>query len=273
VTIGPGYAVDKQGREIILTHAQTLPVPPVASESNGQSVFFDLTIAYPADDDLEKVEFRRGVCQTQGAVRLREEPVFSWVRLKRQENADSTPVAMNTQIESEIAEGRRLVVARIEVLECQLAKDVSTAPRRSARPAQQPYIACGEDDVTGEPKLDKSLITIKHVVDTTAASFLATPCYSVRLVGDRVFSDATPPFVVLTTVVIREASNKSFTVEIMLLPLPLDATTGGGQASTTSLTLGDTLTLNIAPNQATSDEAKKKLAQRKWKLVWMGVED
>src|SRR5574342_507094 len=35
VYIGPGYAMDADGREIVLTEAKTEPVPPVAGETDG----------------------------------------------------------------------------------------------------------------------------------------------------------------------------------------------------------------------------------------------
>src|SRR5438094_6049981 len=35
VTVGPGYAIDSTGREIMLTSTVTLTVPPVAGEEDG----------------------------------------------------------------------------------------------------------------------------------------------------------------------------------------------------------------------------------------------
>src|SRR5512134_1843197 len=51
VRIGPGYALDSLGREIVLTRERIEPVPPVASDAGGKSVFFDLADSYP-DDSL-----------------------------------------------------------------------------------------------------------------------------------------------------------------------------------------------------------------------------
>ena len=48
---------------------------------------FVLTVQYPSNDDLEEVELREGICDTRGAVRLREEPIFCWVPL----NPDGSP--------------------------------------------------------------------------------------------------------------------------------------------------------------------------------------
>ena len=79
VTIQPGYAIDSLGREIVLTEPLVLQVPPVANDSAGRPVYYDLVVSYPADAEL--TENRAGVCVARGAVRLREEPVFCWVEL------------------------------------------------------------------------------------------------------------------------------------------------------------------------------------------------
>jgi hypothetical protein len=142
VTVGPGYASDDEGREIVLTETHVEPVPPVAGESDGSPVVYDLTVAYPPDEDLETVETRAGVCQDRGAVRLREAPVFCWVRLTKTENGSF--VAVDERLGKDIETGRKIVLARAEVAHCQLNRVLSVAQRRSARPSKQPYIACGE---------------------------------------------------------------------------------------------------------------------------------
>lgn len=87
VTIGAGYAIDALGREIVLLESQVEPIPPVAGESDGSPALYYLTVSYPDDGDLEETELREGICNTRGAIRLREQPVFCWVRL----NADGQP--------------------------------------------------------------------------------------------------------------------------------------------------------------------------------------
>src|SRR5262249_3087724 len=80
-TSSPRYAPDSLGRE--LTSRESLPprLPPGADNGSGGSVFYLLTVSYPADTDLKPSETRAGVCYQPGVVRLREEPVFCWVRL------------------------------------------------------------------------------------------------------------------------------------------------------------------------------------------------
>lgn len=141
VTVGPGYAIDAEGREIVLLEERVLQVPPVAGEPDGKPATFDLTVAYPSDADLEEAETRASVCTDRGTVRLREEPVFCWVRL--QETEAGTFVAVDGRLKADVEQGLRLVIGRVEVLHCRLHSTVSLEQRRSARPSFQPYIACG----------------------------------------------------------------------------------------------------------------------------------
>jgi hypothetical protein len=60
VQIGPGYAIDALGREIVLTQTQVEPVPPVAGEEDGTAALFDLTVSYPDDST------KRGACLLLG---------------------------------------------------------------------------------------------------------------------------------------------------------------------------------------------------------------
>src|SRR5262249_41675795 len=107
-------------------------------------------------------------------------------------------------LKQQIQDGLRIVLARAEVLECRLRQPISLAERRSARPARQPYIACGEqeilawDEVVEVNRLDwgsvvESLdgwtsVTYSFTVDvdTSSAGFLTTPCYSLRFAGERI---------------------------------------------------------------------------------------
>jgi hypothetical protein len=185
VRVGTGYALDARGREIVLTREKVEQVPPVASETDGQSVFFDLAISYPDDALLEVSETREGICLPRGVVRLREEPVLCWIRLRRDAADRLAPV--DSKLRQEVQDGLRIVLARVEVLDCRLRQDVSLAERRSARPARQPYIACGSQGVDWqEVSIGERAFSLTATVDTSAAGFLTTPCYSLRLDGERV---------------------------------------------------------------------------------------
>ena len=210
VTIGAGYAIDALGREIVLLEGQVEPVPPVAGESDGTAALYYLTVSYPDDADLEETELREGICDTRGAIRLREQPVFCWVRL----NADGQP--KDGALKQDILGGMKIVLAQAEILNCQLNKDVSIAQRLSARPPTQPYICCATAEANWEPmiladfdatKVSSSAegqeflkvfgnvirffpmiapVGLQMTIDTAECGFKTTPCYTARIAGPRV---------------------------------------------------------------------------------------
>lgn len=140
VTVGPGYALDVFGREIVHTQSQTLQVPPI-SGSKGKPVAYDLVVSYPPDEFLEESEARTGMCDTRGVVRRMEEPIFCWVRMRETENGQL--IAEDSRIGGEIERGERLVLARAKIFNCVLFEDISVAQRRNARPEKGPQLACG----------------------------------------------------------------------------------------------------------------------------------
>lgn len=199
VRVGPGYAIDSQGREIVLTRERVQPIPTVASETDGKSIVFDLAVSYPGDELLEATESREGICLRRGVVRLREEPVLCWIRLHRDTTRDR--LVPEPDFARGIEDGLWIVLARIEVLQCRLRQDVSLAERPNARPDCRPYIACGHQAVDWEEDdFNKLLYHLTGDIDTSSAGFLTTPCYSVRLDGKRVSSNGeTLDFLVLDT--------------------------------------------------------------------------
>jgi hypothetical protein len=208
VTIGPGYAVNRQGQEIVSIRDQIEAVPPTAGEPDGTPTFYDLTVSY-LDEKLEEAELREGICNQRGAVRLREEPVFCWVRL------DSNGQPREAREKQEILSGMRLVLARAQVLNCELYQDLSIAERLNARPATLPYVCCGTYQSDWKPKLFAPIdpevifgsedlanliqgfaeglgffpwvlpIGLVATVDTSLCGFINTPCYSARVAGPR----------------------------------------------------------------------------------------
>ena len=222
VRVGPGYATDALGREIVLTRDKVEPIPPVAAETGGESVFFDLVVSYPDDALLEAAETRQGICLPRGVVRLREEPVLCWVRLKR--DAEDNLQPLDPRLGREILDGLRIALARIEVVDCKLRQAVSLAVRRSARPARLPFLACGEAAVPNDPahfsKPDparNNLHLLHMVIDTSAAGFQSTPCYSVRLARERVVREGDDLlfYILDSSPQILEPGAQSFTVEAL----------------------------------------------------------
>jgi hypothetical protein len=190
VTIQPGYAIDAGGREIILVEQAVEPVPPVAHDGFGAPVFYDLTVSYPSDSELEESETREGICQPRGVVRLEERPVFCWVRLgppPERQPIDDT-------LKKDVQSGLRIRLARAEVFNCTLKSALSVTQRRNARPPTQPYVACGRESfekatferIGGDSNGDNGFVA-RMSVDTTSAGFRTRPCYLVSVTGPRTF--------------------------------------------------------------------------------------
>lgn len=238
VRVGPGYALDALGREIVLTSERIEQVPPVSSEEDGSPVFFDLAISYPDDSLLEEAETREGICLPRGVVRLREDPVICWVRLTRDSGGNLQTV--DPILRQEIQAGLRVVLARVEVLECRLRQDISIAERRSARPERQPYLACGRQPAKWkENEIGELTFSLTASIDTSSAGFLTTPCYSVRLDGERIVVD----------------DGEIASLAIDGPPNVLEATPTG-------------FTLNVFVTRALGEGRP----WRDWQVVWMGVE-
>jgi hypothetical protein len=250
VTISPGYAIDALGREIILTQNHEEPIPPVSAEKDGKSVFYDLTVSYPDDTELEETETREGTCLPRGAVRLQEAPVFCWVRLQRDEQGNLG--VNNPKIKEDIKNGLKILLARIEVLNCQLKQDPSIAQRRNARPAKQPYIACGQvlpiwgfEWPNEDENRTESSLEIKATIETTRAGFLIPPCYSARIEGPRTVEVGTNKLILIEFMHIEERKAEGFTVQAFVF---------------------------ISGSNGSHKNQVKEHIKSKWNIVWMGIE-
>jgi hypothetical protein len=237
VQIGPGYAIDCQGREIILTAGLTKSVPAVAAATDGTSpAVYYLVASYLDDSDQSVLQKRAGVCLPSGTVRLTEAPEVDWIA---QAQLDTT-----TQV----------VLVQIAVLNCQLNSPVNLAVRRSARMSSQPYLAAGETQIIAAlwqvwtPPGEAGPIGLVCAVDTSSASFHTTPAYTAHVMGQRVGPDpATGALIVLEPAVsLVNASPTGFTMQAALLD----------EAKSTSTNWTDLA--NFANNW--------------WQVVWMGVE-
>jgi hypothetical protein len=282
VTIEPGYAIDADGREIVLTQTQTIQVPPVSTDEKGRSVFFDLTVAYQ-ETDLEEVEFRDGLCDTRGAIRLREAPVFCWVRLQQDDTGNLHPT---TRFVKDLQEGRKIILARVEVLNCQLQQVVSIVQRQSALPECGPHIGCGTADPTlwAEVDLDDPnqnlgpVIILQAEIDTQSAGFQMTPCYSALIPGSRIITletgdiEAVQVFTVflLDFLRIQDPQPDKFTAFLLV------GFTGVETKGAVGLNI-ENLREAGAPEAAaaTQDPRIQKLTdwiKQNWHVTWMGVE-
>lgn len=272
VTIGPGYATDSMGREIILTEQLVDPIPPVAG-NRGKPIFFDLTVSYPDDSTLEEAETREGICVGRGVIRLREAPVFCWVELAGEQLAPK-----KQKLKAELEAGVKIRLARIEVLNCELYSDVSIDQRQNARPAVAPYIFSNTASLDDPERTAATSITtatslpgiatvvILGSVDTSAAEFLTIPEYRGHLVGPRQFTLHTTvgdvEVLILDQFQITAQQRERFEfIDLVLVtgigPNPVD------------LTLTDVLEESASVSRL---DKVKKLIVSNWNVVWMGIE-
>lgn len=252
VQIGPGYAIDCQGREIILTESISKVVPARAGTSDGRPVIYYLVAAYPDDTRLAAIERRQGECGTDGAVRLEERAAIYW----------------KAQGEQTVESGMEIVLAQATILNCQLAAPLSLEQRRGARAAQQPYVAAGATLLGQTPwelwtiQADGQPLTIgvKATVSTDSARFGTTPEYQAQLGGQNFFAGSLSAdqgnFLLLGNGYVAEPARNSFVFNV-LLPVEL-------------VGLGEIL---INPHRVVSDsDGLLKLVQENWMIVWVGVE-
>ena len=267
VTVSPGYAIDACGREIVLTETDIEPVPPVADDGAGNPVFYDLAVSYPNDADLTASETRAGICLPQGVVRLKEAPNFCWLEL----GPDYQP--KDPQLKLELLSNMRILLARVEIKNCQLNQPLSISQRRNARPPSQPRIACGSTDLQAggwsaihvSAFESVSFLGLAMDVDTSAARFQITPTYTARLGGERIFKDGfgsfnpESPYVLDGYVNVINANPKGFALQLLLpqglnLPFPFNPVEFL-EAFDSSPEYGNIL-----------------LTANGWSIVWMGVE-
>jgi hypothetical protein len=267
VVIQPGYAVDAEGREIVLAETVTEAVPPVADDGFGGPVLFDLTVSYPDERTLDASETRDGVCAPRGAIRLREVPVFCWVRL----GPPPDRLPMDKDLKAALESGLHLRLARAQVLNCQLDRPLSLAQRRNAKPPEQPYVACGS-----AAQLDWKLpngvssigfgLQLVASIDTTTAGFRTPPSYSAHLLGSREF-----------TFSVNGKTAKRLLDGFVLLVPHVEAASGFDF----SLLVPDSLLTRFPENAADPDPQKdpkfaeqliKQIGANNWRVDWIGVE-
>lgn len=241
VIVGPGYAIDAFGREIVLTETRTIAVPPVAAGADGKAAAFDLAATYPGDD-LDTTETRRSFCGGPEAVRQREVPSFQWVDVLRP-----------SDLLRELLSAQRIALGRVEVLNCKLASRVSLERRREAKPSAYPFIAAGSTGVEAwtYPAAPTAFgIELTAEVDAGAAGFHGAPHYLVSVVGDRRIDIDGASFLLDGFASVSKAKATGFTLSV-LLPTMLIAASGAGAAEILGRIRG----------------------RLPWRIEWVGVEN
>ena len=162
VSVEPGYGVDCLGREIILTEPRTLAVPADPGTSDGRD---PLTIS------------SRLISLTKIRPSPKAAPAFACLRYCTAERDTSHRMAQARAVERRL----RAYSGAGRSCNCRLSSSLSQAPRRYARPSDQPYIAAGQTEQgrTGwvEWKAGEQTLGVHVDVDTSAARFKGTPQY------------------------------------------------------------------------------------------------
>ena len=242
VGVGPGYAVDCLGREIVLTESLTRAVPARAQDANGKALVYYLVAAYPDDSKLDVIERRLGECDTAGAVRLRESAAIYWKSAADQSGEN----------------GLEIVLAKASIFNCQLATSLSLDQRRNARASQQPMLGAGATSPGATPwetweRPDGEFAGVKTFVDTSGARFGVAPVYQAQLRGSRFMEVDEQPLVVDGNAVVDDVRRGSFDLYVLLQP--------GAVLS------GDNI---VNPSDFSGNILE--FAQTEWWVEWMGAE-
>ena len=237
VRVAPGYGVDCDGHDLLLSDGEVLAVPAVSAAAT-----WYLTASWLADEDLVVSENRQGVCTGPGAVRRTERLRLRWQR----------PVDLNPS--SRYRRGLDLILATVQIEGCVLSAPVSLGDRRYALPETRPFIAAGS---TPEGETSWYLIAggagVETVVDTSAAGFGRTPVYLAHLVGTRIQLSLNRILDGFGT--IESPSSTGFAFRVMMprnLSLP-------------PYTMNPTAAFNTALPQVLRDTLR-------WSVTWTGIE-
>jgi hypothetical protein len=152
--------------------------------------------------------------------------------------------------------GLDVVLASIQVRNCQLAQDVSGRERRDAVPSSQPYVAAGRTEVGATawrlwPNDDEAL-GVATTVATSEAGFQNTPRYQAHVVGERMFqsADGSEAFLVDGYSHIVQATAFRFDLRVVLPR----GTTVGLRRTSDAFTMEDYSAVVNHPNSGVSSE-------------------
>ena len=186
VHVGPGYAIDTSGREILLAQdvAIAVPVTPAADD-------LMLVVVYQPDTAYRKLPDIGVLCAGSDLDPRGERPLFVWRTPANFENASDIPLA------------------KVRAQKGGLVQTPDISVRRYAARMIRPHVATG----TMEFAPSESVLTgVK--VDTSDSGFAATPEYFVRLdaVGGGVLEFVAQ--FIANSAYVSMASSKDFTYVI-----------------------------------------------------------
>ena len=197
VIVGPGHAIDTEGRDLVLDHTLEIQVPPVAKGT------FNLVCSW--SDSLR--ETSTGPCAVVGESMRHEIPDVSFL---------TGPA------------GTGVVLATITVEDCKLA-DLGFGSRKQLDTAPVPYVNGGRyvppaRDWT-ELRLSAGgpVVGLRVTVDTSPAGFFGNVAYTARVMGPR-FNAGWVHVLCLDEFVITDTA-RSFELGVVILA---DASTNVG---------------------------------------------
>ncbi len=235
VAVGPGYAVDEVGRDIVLAEGLHISVPEVAGS-------FVLTLSYQPDSAFRDRQGAAIICISGGLDSRRERPVFTWQRPEAVHFGPEVPLVQVVVDEAGAIQGEEL----------------DLRARRNAQPFVRPHMGWGitEPGQTGWDSWEEEgslggrtarTLGLEVTVDTTEAGFIKTPYYFAVLQSDASpepwSGDSGSTFFLGNAGFITNPTKESFTYRLLKTDYPPFET--------------------VSVNEA---------EQQQWHITWLGLE-
>jgi hypothetical protein len=162
VVVGPGYAVDGTGRDILLAEAIHISVPQVIGP---EAVV--LTVRYQEDAAFRDRPNLAALCLSGGLDPRHERPLFAW------------------RLQDDVRFGPEVPLVQVVVEGGVILGGLDGRVRRYTQPLVRPYIGWGatEPGRTGWRQWDRSA-ALEVVVETSEAGVTRVPYYFAILQGD-----------------------------------------------------------------------------------------
>jgi hypothetical protein len=168
VVVGPGFAYDARGREIVLAHERGLPGPLEVFPPESRPLAYELVASYDAELGRREASLDLVPCTGAGDRPGHERPAFAWRR----------PGTTRLGLEAPLM--------AVRVAAGKLTNDpLDPSVRRYAQAQARPHIAAGvtPPQQVWLPNKEHSELTLGYqtLVDTRDAGFIGTPYYLAQL--------------------------------------------------------------------------------------------
>jgi hypothetical protein len=238
VVVAPGYAVDADGRDIVLARAARVPVPEEVGPQR-----FVLTLSYQEDAAYRTMADLTGLCLGSDADLRREQPVVTWRRPE------------------DVRFGPQVPLVQVGVAQGTIQGALDFRVRRYARPLVRPHAGWGASELGRTGWQDwqdggQQALGLETVVDTAEAGFTKTPYYFVLLQGDFSNKKGEP----IATLDYWPAGT-----EPAFFGPPAGFISAAARDSFTYRLIGGTFPFGTP---ATANQAE----QRGWRIFWLGLE-